>query len=191
MRLSGRALQAAYLLTVTLLFWLGMQVFHELGHVLGALATGAEILRVVLHPLKLSETVLGRNPEPALVAFTGTLAGSGLPLLLYGFTRTLHLGDTALQRAFAGFCLIANGVYLVFGPSTGPSDTGVMVTAGWSGGLLRTAGLLLAGTGIYLWNGLGRYFGMGEARGQVRRSAFALSLFLLALLVLLELIFQP
>ena len=41
--------------------WLGMQAVHELGHVLGAWATGAEVRRVVLSPTTISRTDVVNN----------------------------------------------------------------------------------------------------------------------------------
>ena len=60
--------KAILIASVGLGSWLGMQAVHELGHVLGALASGGRVARVVLHPLTISRTDLVANPRPALVA---------------------------------------------------------------------------------------------------------------------------
>ena len=54
-------------LTTGVAAWLGMQQVHELGHVIGALVTGAQIESVVLHPLTISRTDLAHNPLPLVV----------------------------------------------------------------------------------------------------------------------------
>ena len=49
------------------LAWLVMMAVHEAGHVLGALLTGGTVKVVVLHPLKISCTVLylaGNHDDP-------------------------------------------------------------------------------------------------------------------------------
>jgi len=42
--------QLMFVLSLLALNWFGMMAVHELGHVLGAIATGGSIERVVLHP---------------------------------------------------------------------------------------------------------------------------------------------
>jgi hypothetical protein len=55
------------LILFTLAFsWLAMQVVHELGHVTGAKLSGGQVVRVVLHPLTISQTQIGENPHPLL-----------------------------------------------------------------------------------------------------------------------------
>jgi hypothetical protein len=92
--------------------WLGMQQVHELGHVLGAAATGGRVERVVLHPLTISRTDVAENRRPLVVVWAGPLVGILLPLVLWGATALLRLRLAFLLRFFAGFCLIANGAYI-------------------------------------------------------------------------------
>ncbi len=51
--------------------WLAMQAVHELGHVLGAVATGGRVTEVVLHPCTISRTDVHPNPHPLLVVWPG------------------------------------------------------------------------------------------------------------------------
>jgi hypothetical protein len=59
-----------------------MQAVHELGHVLGAMATGAEVTRVVLWPWTISRTDVTNNTRPLVVAWAGPIVGIALPLVM-------------------------------------------------------------------------------------------------------------
>src|SRR6185369_4756478 len=95
--------------------WLAMQIAHEAGHVLFARLTGAEVTKVALHPLILSRTDLGENPHPLAVVWGGPLLGCILPLLLFALAAAFRFPGVYLFRFFAGFCLVANGVYIGIG----------------------------------------------------------------------------
>src|SRR5262245_19103785 len=94
------------------LCWLGMQAVHESGHILAAYATGGAVTGVDLHPLHISQTQVRPNPSPRLVIWAGPFLGSLFPLLAWGVTRLARLSGQKGLQFFAGFCLIANGVYL-------------------------------------------------------------------------------
>ena len=66
------------------LAWLVMMAVHEAGHVLGAHLTGGTVKVVVLHPLKVSCTVLSHNPHPLLVTWAGPVIGVLIPLVVFG-----------------------------------------------------------------------------------------------------------
>ena len=168
--------------------WLAMQAVHELGHVLGAIATGGHVTKVVLHPCTISRTDVHPNPHPLLVVWAGPVAGTVPPLAAFLLARALRLPGVFLFRFFAGFCLIANGVYIGFGSIQGLADAGDMLQHGSSRWHLMVFGILTAPLGLYLWNGLGPKFGLGEARGTVSRPAAVTSLVLLAILVGTEMI---
>jgi hypothetical protein len=77
-----------------------------------------------------------------------------------------------LPACFAGFCLMANGAYLLGGAIlTGGGDGGVILQHGGARWQLLAFGLVAVAAGLYLWNGLGPYFGLGPSRGQVDRKA--------------------
>jgi hypothetical protein len=169
--------QALLIGTFLPLCWLGMMATHELGHVLGAMATGGRIEKLVLHPLTISRTDVFPNPAPLLVVWAGPIVGVLLPLALLPAARVSQCGWGYLGQFFAGFCLIANGGYIGAGSLGGadnPSDPGVMLTHGspvWSLWLFAAVTFPL---GLYLWNGLGPHFGLGAAKGNVdRRFAYA------------------
>lgn len=167
--------------------WLAMQAVHELGHVLGAVATGGRVVRVVLHPLAISRTDVHPNPWPLLQVWAGPLLGTTLPLAAYLLSRILRLAGDYLFRFFAGFCLVANGAYIAAGAVTGAGDAGELLEHGAPCWQLVLFGLATVPGGLYLWHGLGPKFGLGDARGNVSRSAAIASLVLLVLLVAIEL----
>lgn len=140
-------------------WWLMMAV-HELGHVLGAWASGGRVRQVDLHPLQISQTTVEPNPHPLFVAWSGPLIGACLPLMLWFFARRSL--RPCLQKAlpwmrfFAGFCLVANGVYLGSAVWEPVGDAADLVHYGvpvWQLVLFGTATFCM---GIWLWHGLGR-----------------------------------
>jgi hypothetical protein len=169
--------------------WLAMQVVHELGHVMLAWATKGEVTRVALHPLIVSRTDLAENPHPLAVVWGGPLLGSLLPLAAFGMASLSRTPLVYLFRFFAGFCLVANGVYIGSGwLIANGADPGVMIENGSPSFLLVVFGLLTFPTGLYLWHRQGHYFGLAEANGHVSKSAPAISAALLIVLVAFELI---
>src|SRR3954464_13558882 len=107
-----RFYQAILIVSILGLSWLGMQVVHEAGHVLAAWAGGEEVHRVVLHPLTISRTDASHDRHPLMVVWGGPITGAMLPVGLLALTRPVHARYLYLLRFFAGFCLVANGVYL-------------------------------------------------------------------------------
>lgn len=170
--------------------WLAMQAVHELGNVVGAWLTQGEVIKVALHPCIISRTDLGHNPSPLVVVWAGPIIGSSFPLLAFVLAKVCRSPGVYLFRFFAAFCLIANGVYIAFGPAEGGADTGVMMQYGSSRWIMVVFGLLTAPLGLYLLHRQGPHFGFGEARGKVNREAVVVSVVLLLALAGLELIFN-
>ena len=166
--------------------WLAMQAVHELGHVLGALAGGGVVEKVVLHPFTISRTDVFPNPRPLLEVWAGPVVGAVLPLLAFLVASAISSAGLYLFRFFAGFCLIANGVYIGGGSFQGLADAGVMLLHGSSQWHLLLFGALTAPLGLYLWNGLGPAFGLGPAKGAVSRAASITSFVLFAVIVAIE-----
>src|SRR5215475_1853239 len=110
-----RAHQTVLIVSTIALSWLSMMGVHEAGHVLAAWMTGATVNRVVLHPLTISRTDIGENPQPLVVVAGGPLFGVIAPLLAWILAIPARLPIGYLLRFFAGFCLIANGAYLGVG----------------------------------------------------------------------------
>ncbi|MFZ5833635.1 MAG: hypothetical protein ACOY3P_26400, partial [Planctomycetota bacterium] len=127
---AGRIYQIALIASTLLACWLGMQVVHELGHVLGAWATGGAVERVVLHPLTISRTDLAYNPHPLAVVWMGPLVGVVLPLIAWATAAGARMPLVFLLRFFAGFCLVANGAYIGGGSFDRIGDCGEMLRHG-------------------------------------------------------------
>src|ERR1700722_12263997 len=107
-----------------------MQAVHESGHVPGTWVTGGRVARVVLNPLTISRTDVAENPRPLIVVWAGPVFGVAAPILLWAFESAARLPGAFVLRFFAGFCLLANGLYIGFGSFDGVGDCGVMLRHG-------------------------------------------------------------
>ena len=168
--------------------WLAMQVVHELGHVLGAVISGGHVTNVVLHPCTISRTDVFPNPHPLFVVWAGPIVGTLLPLLGFLIARFFRWPGAFLFRFFAGFCLIANGVYIGFASIQSIGDAGDMLRNGSSQWQLILFSLFTTTLGLYLWDGLGQKFGLGKTKETVSRSATHTALALFIILTGIELI---
>ncbi len=169
--------------------WLAMQVVHEAGHVLIARVTGGEVIKVALHPLIVSRTDLGENPHPLAVVWGGPLLGSLFPLLVFALAAGLRVPGKYLFRFFAGFCLIANGVYIGVGRFLAEgADPWVMTENGSPRWLLVAFGVAAFPLGLYLWHRQGSHFGLGDAKGSVNTGAALVSTILFLTLTGVELV---
>ncbi len=180
------------MISTAALSWLLMMVLHESGHVLHGWLSGAQLAGVHLPLIGISRTDFAANPHPLFVAWGGVIWGCLLPLGLLagvrliaacGFARSAIASRGFPAAWFAGFCLIANGGYLLGGAffSGGADDAGVILRHGGARWQLIAFGLPAIAAGLYLWNGLGRYFGLGPSRGKVdRKAAVATAVALLA-----------
>jgi hypothetical protein len=147
--------------------WLGMQAVHELGHVLAARATGGRVERVVLHPLTISRTDLAENPRPLAVTWAGPAFGVVAPLLAWGAASALRMPGAFVLRFFAGFCLLANGLYIGVGSFDGVGDCGDLLRHGAAKWHLWLFGAATTPAGLWLWHKQGSHFGLAPARARV------------------------
>jgi hypothetical protein len=168
-----------------------MMAVHEAGHVLGAVLTGGTVKVVVLHPLMISCTVLSHNPHPLLVTWAGPVLGVLIPLAAFLVAAALRMPGAYLLRFFAGFCSIANGIYIAVGSIERIYDADDMLRHGSRTWHLWLFGAVTIPSGLLLWHRLGPYFGFGKARGQVSRGAAIACLVLLILVAGLELFLGP
>jgi hypothetical protein len=185
----SRLFQALLIASTLVLSWLGMQVVHELGHVLGAWAGGETVNKVVLHPLMISRTDASHERHPLLVVWGGPILGSLLPLVVMVITRLIRSGVSYLFQFFAGFCLIANGAYIGVGSFGGVGDPGELIRYGAPGWTPIVFGLACVPLGLSFWNGLGTHFGMGRTSGEVDRRAALGTLGVVLIIVLVEVVF--
>lgn len=169
------------------LCWLGMMVVHEAGHVTGAALTGGRVVRVVLHPLAISRTDVEPNPNPHLVAWAGPVIGLLLPVVLWSALRALNAPAAFLARFFAGFCAVANGLYLGVGSFERIGDAGDLLRSGASLWHLWLFGALATLGGVLIWHGEARSFGFGIDPEPVSWRLVSLVAVLLTVMVVLEL----
>jgi hypothetical protein len=107
------------------------------------------------------------------------------PLLLWAVAAALRLRAAFVLRFFAGFCLLANGLYIGVGSFDSVGDCGEMLRHGSAIWQLWLFGALTAPAGLRMWHGQGPHFGLGPAKEAVSRSvAYGSLLVCLALLAL-------
>lgn len=151
--------------------WLAMQAVHELGHVLHAWASGGTVTRVLLDPLEISRTDVAPNPHPQFVAWGGPIWGALLPAAAWFALHAARLSRAWLARFFAGFCLIANGAYLLGGSIFPAGDAEVLLREGAPRWALAAFGIASAGAGLWLWNGSGAHFGLARSSPAIDKKA--------------------
>jgi hypothetical protein len=186
-----RCLQILLIISFTAFSWLAFMVVHEFGHALTAWITGGSVALMVLHPLQISWTAFARNPHPQLVAWGGAVWGALLPAFLLIAARWLRSPGLFLFRFFAGFCLIANGLYLFVDSFGRSGDAGTLISCGASQWELLVFGAVTTPVGFWLWHGIGPHFGLGAAEGRIDRSAVVVSTCLFAATVATELLLYP
>jgi len=165
----NRLHQIVLILSTALGSWLGMQAVHELGHVVGAWLTGGRVERVVLHPLAISRTDLADNSHPLAAVWAGPILGVVIPLLVWAVAVVVRLPGAFALRFFAGFCLLANGLYIALGSLGRVGDCGEMLRHGSAPWQLWLFGAITAPVGLWLWHRQGPHFGLGPAKGNVNR----------------------
>jgi hypothetical protein len=171
----NRASQVALIVTTLVASWLGMQAVHELGHILAARLTGGRVTGVALHPLGISRTDLAENPRPLVVAWAGPVVGAVAPLVAWQTAAACRSAIAFLLRFFAGFCLVANGLYLGLGSFGRIGDCGEILRHGSTPWQLWLFGLVTVPAGFALWHGLGRHFGFARSLPVSRAATIAAS----------------
>jgi hypothetical protein len=162
-----------------------MQAAHEFGHILGAWVTGGKVSRVVLHPLTISRTDLSHNPNPLVVVWAGPVVGAMVPLLAWVVAAASRQSGAFVLRFFAGFCLLANGLYISVGSFHRVGDCREMLGHGSEAWQLWLFGVVTAPAGLWLWHDQARHFGLGAAQGRVNsRVAYGSLVACVALLAL-------
>jgi hypothetical protein len=187
-RFRSRIWQSLLIVFVVALSWLSMMAVHEFGHVLHALLSGGRVERVVLHPAEISRTDVSPNPHPQFVAWGGPIWGTVIPLGMLTVVWIAARPYRYLAAFFAGFCCLANGLYLGVGSFGGVGDAGDLLRHGAARWQLWLFGMPVSVLGLWLWNGLGTSFGFGSANGQVDRRVVVALAVALAATVLLELL---
>jgi hypothetical protein len=91
------------------------------------------------------------------------------PLLVWILGASVRLRGAFVLRFFAGFCLLANGLYIGIGSFNRIGDCGEMLRDGSEMWQLWLFCALTAPVGLWLWHKQGPYFGFGPAQGKVNR----------------------
>jgi peptidase M50B-like protein len=186
--MAARLLQINLIVSLALLSWLTMQAVHEFGHVTAAWLTGGRVERVVLYPTVISRTDWTGSRNRLMVVWAGPMVGSIVPIAIWGLAAALRLTATYLARFFAGFCLIANGAYICAGSFFRIGDAGDLIRYGAASWQLWLFGAAACIAGLWLWNGLGPKFGLGQVREHVGKRASLSCLAALVVVVVVELL---
>ncbi len=136
--------------------WIGMEAVHELGHVLNAWSSGAQVVNVSipLRPWMTSQTIVDPNPNPRFVAQGGSTWGVAIPALACGLAYLIRRRVPEPLKFFTGFCLIANGVYMATGWAWRNTDAGDLVRMNVPRAVLIAYGVASAAFGIAIWHRL-------------------------------------
>jgi hypothetical protein len=169
--------------------WLGMQAVHESSHMLAAWASGGRVVKEVLYPLSISRTDVSPNPRPLIVVWAGPVCGVLAPLAFWAVAAAAQLRGAFVLRFFAGFALIANGLYIGVGSFAGVGDCGQMLRHGSALWQLWLFGVVTAPAGLWLWHGLGEYFGLGRGARVIEPAVCYSALAVCVTLVILEFAF--
>jgi hypothetical protein len=149
------------------LSWLIMMLVHEFGHVLGGLATGGKVRRVVWHPAVISRTDVWPNPHPLIEVCAGPILGSVIPLAIAIAASRLRQRVAYLIWVVAGFCLIANGAYMAIGAIHPIGDAEELVAHGMQRWPMATFGLLAVAGGFWIWERVSPRLGFGVVPAEI------------------------
>lgn len=83
----GQVMACIALVPIVVWIWLAIMLFHEMGHVLAAWATGGSIVSLELRPGWLSHTLVQPNPQPSLVLWSGFIVGWLAPQMTFPFWK--------------------------------------------------------------------------------------------------------
>jgi hypothetical protein len=164
--------------------WPLMMLVHESGHVLGALATGGHVQRMVWYPLVLSRTDVSPNPSPLIVVWAGPGFGAIAPAVLAMGISALRWSISYLITFFGGFCLLANGTYIGVGTFERVGDAKDMLRLGTPPWVMLLFGLSTTIWGLWLINRVSPKLGFGK-HPTVVRSDHAYGVLVFALVVLI------
>jgi hypothetical protein len=166
-----------------------MQLVHEFGHVLAAWATGGTVQRVVFHPLAISRTEVSPNPSPLSVAWAGPIVGAVLPALAAGICHWFGSRVRPYVEFFAGFCLIANGLYIGVGSFEGVGDAGDLLRLGAQQETLLLFGAIAFALGVWIWHRASGDFGFGTTPRVIRRNEATIAAATAVILTILTAVF--
>ena len=147
--------QVALGIVAAFLSWYGMMAVHEVGHCLGAIATGAKVDAVVIPPVGISRTDFSGSTWPVVAVWAGPVFGALAPLVLLAPLGFVGRRMGHVLRFFVGFCLVANGAYIGGGAFLPAGDCRELLRHGASPWQLVAFGLVATGSGLYVWHRMG------------------------------------
>jgi hypothetical protein len=136
--------------------WLAMMALHELGHMLHAVISGGRVVDISLPLIGFSQTIVQPNPGKLFVVWGGQIWGGALPSIACVGVRLFRKRVPAIFTFFAGFCLIANGVYVGVGWMRSAGDAGDMLRLGTPLWIMIAFGIVCVVGGLAMWHRLGR-----------------------------------
>lgn len=128
-----------------------MMLTHECGHCIHAVLSNGQVTNVSVPLVGFSETTIDPNPSPRFVAYGGAVWGVVIPSLLLLIWKLIGR-PPKLVWYFAGFCLIANGLYLAAGAMLRVGDARDLLRLGAPKLLLVVSGCVLTIAGLWLWH---------------------------------------
>ena len=135
--------------------WYGMMATHEFGHAIGAWVSGGEGMKVSLPIFGFSQTTVAHNPYPLIEVWAGPMLGDVFAAMVLGIT-VLIKRLRGFGYAFAGFCLITNGVYIGLGwiesIFQGAGDAGDLIRDGAKVWQRVGFGVISSLSGLWVWH---------------------------------------
>jgi hypothetical protein len=147
--------QLGIVLLATIASWYGMMAIHEVGHCLAAWVTGGVVEKVHFPLLGFSQTFYHENPHPLAVAWAGAAGCAVLAALLLRASRNMRRPYQQALLYFAGFSLIANGLYLGLGGFDRVGDCAELLNHGAKLWQLVAVGIGASALGVYSWHRMG------------------------------------
>ncbi|MBN1916499.1 MAG: hypothetical protein JW889_01215 [Verrucomicrobia bacterium] len=152
--MAGARTVACYALVVVLSWYL-MMVFNELGHIVSVAINGGTIERVVLWPWMFSQTIRSGSRHEILDIWAGPVFGIAIPLVLSVVAERIARRPIGCVRFFAGFCLVANGVYIGAGAIAHIGDAGELLDLGFPVWPIVLFGAACIAGGLFVWHKAG------------------------------------
>lgn len=147
--------QLGIVLLGTIALWYGMMAIHELGHCVAAWLTGGVVEKVHFPLLGFSQTFYHENPHPLAVAWAGAAGSAVFAASLLGASRNMCRPYQQALLYFAGFSLIANGLYLGMGGFDRVGDCAELLNHGAKLWQLVDFGIGATALGVYSWHRMG------------------------------------
>lgn len=147
-------LRAAAALVACYVSFIAMEAVHEFGHVFHAWLTGTQVVDVSIPLLGFSATRVGAGNYETFIVAGGPTWGVAIPVLACGLAYFFAQNVPEPLKFFAGFCLIANGLYLALGCGLPATDAGKLVRMRFSIITLVGLGIFATAAGLLIWHRL-------------------------------------